>query len=191
MIRTEKTRSRLDFLNIAVGQRRCSSLRAASLFPNMNDLWDFVMVNLKIFLDKAVWNIYVFSWPLQKLTDLGWEWKSITRCRMWRCEAESCCRKWKLFYTLKRGDRWYKNPYKHMQTKSIWKRQRKCKRKKNLKKKQTQKNPTKSKNPVTMMYTAVCGSLDIYKEGILGTTSLQQLGKESRNGYFVFKDPYP
>lgn len=129
MIRTEKTRSRLDFLNIAVGQR-CSSLRAASLFPNMNDLWDFVMVNLKFFLDKAVWNIYVFSWPLQKLTDLGWEWKSITRCRMWRCEAESCCRKWKLFYTLKRGDRWYKNPYKHMQTKSIWKRQRKCKRKK-------------------------------------------------------------
>lgn len=40
-----------------------------------------------------------------------------------------------------------------------------------------------------MLYTAVCHSLDIYKEGILETTSLQQLGKESRNGYFVFKRP--
>lgn len=40
-----------------------------------------------------------------------------------------------------------------------------------------------------MLYTAVCRSLDIYKEGILETTSLQQLGKESRNGYFVFKRP--
>lgn len=42
----EKTRPRLGFLNVVAQQRRCSSVRAASLFPNMNGLWDFVMVNL-------------------------------------------------------------------------------------------------------------------------------------------------
>lgn len=42
----EKTRPRLGFLNVVARQRRCSLVGAASLFPNMNGLWDFVMVNL-------------------------------------------------------------------------------------------------------------------------------------------------